>query len=55
MSMRRVTALGASFVCSVLNTKCPVRGCLDAHLCCLKITHFSNQNNVRRLTQASRE
>jgi len=26
MSTRRVTALAASFVCSVLNTKCPVSG-----------------------------
>ncbi len=30
MSIRRLTALGASFVCSVLNTMCPVREAFTA-------------------------
>ena len=51
MSIRRATAEGASFVCSVLKTRWPVRLALIAMFAVSKIANLANHDDVRRLAQ----
>ena len=46
--MRRVTAPGASFVCSVENTMWPVSEALIA-ISAVEVANFANHDDVRRL------
>ena len=51
MSIRRVKALGASFVCSVLNTMWPVSDAWMAALGRLQVADFADQDHVRVVPQ----
>ncbi len=51
MSTKRVTAPGASFVCSVLKHQVTGERCLNGNLGRFQIAHFPNHDDVRILTQ----
>ena len=51
ISTSLVTALGASFVCSVLKTKCPVRDAWIAVFGGLLVADFADQEDVRILPE----
>ena len=51
MSIKRVKALGASLVCSVLNTRWPVSDAWMAHLGRFQVADFADQDHVRVVTQ----
>lgn len=51
ISIRRVKALGASLVCRVLKSKCPVFARTYSYLGSFQISYFSHHDDVRILTQ----
>jgi hypothetical protein len=51
MSIKRVTAPGASFVCSVVKTRWPGERCLDRDLRRLEVASFTDHDAVGILPQ----